>query len=231
VLDLNPGSGSLARRAESRPALSQAGSLGPSRLVVVVPPRPGGGSAGHGGPAGQAAIRRDPAADALAFSAAGDRHELVLADPATAAVPRLLAIADQLVMVAPASAAAPGAIAMTFEWLEAHGHGNLAAGAVMVLNGVSRRSLASVEQAERVCAGRCRAIVRIPWDDQLQIHPVQRTHPPAPGAQAGQHWSGLLAPATAGAFTALAGVLAASLADHAGPGRERQPARLGQARR
>jgi MinD-like ATPase involved in chromosome partitioning or flagellar assembly len=229
VLDLNPGTASLAGRAEARPALSQAAMLAPSRLVVIPPQQPAAADAGE--QAGHAPGRPDPAQDAAAFAAAGDRYELVLADPPTGSVPRLLAVAGQLVLVAPASAAAPGAIAMTFEWLEAHGHGSLAAGAVMVLNGVSRRSMASVEQAERVCAGRCRAIVRIPWDDQLQIHPVQRTHPPAPGAQAGQHWSGLLAPATAGAFTALAGVLAASLADHAGPGRERQPARLGQARR
>ncbi|HUZ54135.1 MAG TPA: TcpE family conjugal transfer membrane protein [Streptosporangiaceae bacterium] len=232
VLDLNPGSSSLARRAESRPALSQAASLGPSRLIVIVPPRPGGaghGSAGHGGAAGQAASRRDPAADALAFSAAGDRHELVLADPPTAAVPRLLAIADQLVLVAPASAAAPGAIAMTFEWLEAHGQAGLAAGAVMVLNGVSRRSTAFVEQAERVCAGRCRAIVRVPWDDQIQSHSTKWTHPAAPGSQARQHWAGLLSPATAAAYTALAGVLVASLADRgAGRGREHQAAQVGQ---
>ena len=230
VLDLNPGASSLARRAESRPALSQAGSLGPSRLVVIVPPRPGSaGSAAHGGAAGQAASRRDPAADALAFSAAGDRHELVLADPATAAVPRMLAVADQLVLVAPASAAAPGAIAMTFEWLEAHGQAGLAAGAVMVLNGVSRRSAAFVEQAERVCAGRCRAIVRVPWDDQIQSHSTKWTHPAAPGSQARQHWAGLLSPATAGAYTALAGVLVASLADRgAGRGREHQPAQAGQ---
>ena len=231
ALDLNPGSGSLAQRAESRPALSQAGSLGSSRLVVVVPPRPG--SAGHAGAAGQAASRRDPAADALAFSAAADRHELVLADPATAAVPRLLAIADQLVLVAPASAAAPGAIAMTFEWLEAHGQAGLAAGAVMVLNGVSRRSAAFVDQAERVCAGRCRAIVRVPWDDQLQSHSTKWTHPAAPGSQARQHWAGLLSPATAAAYTALAGVLVASLADRgadrgAGRGREHQTAQAGQ---
>jgi MinD-like ATPase involved in chromosome partitioning or flagellar assembly len=229
VLDLNPGAGSLAKRAEARPALSQAAMLAPSRLVVVPPQQAAAADAGE--QAGHAPGRPDPAQDIAAFAAAGDRYEFVLADPPTASVPRLLAAAGQLVLVAPASAAAPGAIAMTFEWLEAHGHGNLAAGAVMVLNGVSRRSIASVEQAERVCAGRCRAIVRIPWDDQLQIPPVQRTHPPAPGAQARQHWAGLLTPATAGAYTALAGVLAASLADRADPGRERQPAPLGQARR
>ena len=173
VLDLNPGPVSLAMRAEFRPALGQAAMLVPSRLVVVPP---------HRGAGEHAAGRPDPAADAAAFDAAADRYEVVLADPATAAVPRLLAVADQLVLVAPASAAAPNAVAMTFEWLEAHGRGGLAAGAVMALNGVSRRSMAAVEQAERVCSGRCRAIVRVPWDDQLQNQAAKRTRPAAPGS-------------------------------------------------
>ena len=99
----------------------------------------------------------------------------------------------------------------------------------MVLNGVSRRSAAFVDQAERVCAGRCRAIVRVPWDDQIQGHPVKWTHPGIPGSQARQQWAGLLSPATAGAYTALAGVLVASLAERAaGAGRDHQAAQVGQ---
>ena len=56
-------------------------------------------------------------------------------------MPRLLAVADVLVLVAPASAAAARAIGMTFEWLEAHGQADLAGDSIMVMNGVSRRSL------------------------------------------------------------------------------------------
>ncbi len=204
-MDLNPGSGSLARRAEGRPALSQAALTGRSRLVVIGPRT----QASDPGPAGG---HRDPAIDAITFEAATDRYDLVLADPATVAVPRLLTVADQLILVAPASAAAPGAIAMTFEWLEAHGQAELAAGSIMVLNGVSRRSAGQVEQAERVCAGRCRAIVRIPWDDQLQHQVGKRVLVSGPGSQMRQHWTGVLSPATAAAYTALAGVLVASLA-------------------
>ncbi len=205
VMDLNPGTGSLARRAEGRPALSQAALTGRSRLVVIGPRTSGDGNSPAAG------RPRDPAIDAITFEAATDRYELVLADPATVAVPKLLGVADQLVLVAPASAAAPGAIAMTFEWLEAHGQAPLADGSIMVLNGVSRRSAAAVEQAERVCAGRCRAIVRIPWDDQLQGQVAKRPPPAGPSAQLRQHWTGVLSPATAAAYTALAGVLVASL--------------------
>jgi MinD-like ATPase involved in chromosome partitioning or flagellar assembly len=235
VLDLNPGPASLAKRAQARPALSQAAMVAKSRLIVVQPAADAvvPEEASDRDPA---AGRCDPVADAMTFAAAADAYELVLADPATASVPRLLAVADQLVLVAPASTAAPGAVAMTFEWLDANGHGVLSAGAVMVLNGVSRRSLAAVEQAERVCAGRCRAIVRVPWDDQLRSHGPGRNRPPASasqdGAAEGQHWAGLLTSATATAYTALAGVVVAALAEGAAErGPQRTPASAGGARR
>jgi hypothetical protein len=77
----------------------------------------------------------------------------------------------------------------------------------MVMNGVSRRSTAHVEQAERGCIGRCRAIVRVPWDDQLGVR----------AAKGGQPAGGTVSAATAGAYTALAGVLVVALADQAGP--------------
>jgi len=102
----------------------------------------------------------------------------------------------------------------------------------MVLNGVSRRSISQVEQAERVCAGRCRAIVRVPWDDQLQNRTAKRNQPATAGSQAGQHWAGVLSPGTASAYTALAGVLMAGLADQGhrvGP--ETEPAHARQAGR
>jgi MinD-like ATPase involved in chromosome partitioning or flagellar assembly len=227
VIDLNPGASSLASRAEARPALSQAALTGRSRLAVIGPqPAPG---ADHGDGSGPFGGPRDPGVDAVTFEAATGRYDLVLADPASATMPRLLAVADQLVLVAPASGAAPGAIAMTFEWLDVHGRADLAAESIMVLNGVSRRSVSHVEQAERVCAGRCRAIVRVPWDDQLQNQMAKRTPPGAPGSQARQHWAGILSPATASAYTALAGVLVARLAgqDH-GIGSEDEPAHAGR---
>jgi hypothetical protein len=215
VIDLNPGNASLTQRARSRPALSQAASLGSSRLEVLG--QPWTASDDQEGTAGAFGSATGPAEAARTFELASARFPLVLADPSTSAVPRLLAIADQLVLVAPASAAAAGAIAMTFEWLEAHGQAGLAARAIMVLNGVSRRTVPHVEQAERVAAGRCRAIVRVPWDDQLQNPAAKRPHPAAPGSTAGQHWVGVLSPATVGAYTALAGVLVAALADDPSP--------------
>lgn len=209
VLDLNPGAESLARQAQRRLALGRAASLGSSRLAVLTP-------AGEPDPAEP---HLDPAEALAAFERATATHQIVLADPSTIAVTRLLTIADQLVLVAPASAAAARATGMTFEWLDAHAHASLAAGAIMVMNGVSRRSMPHVEQAERACIGRCRAIVRVPWDDQLKTQGIKRTSSTPSSSQAGQQWAGLLSPATVSACTALGGVLAAALADQDGAGR------------
>jgi MinD-like ATPase involved in chromosome partitioning or flagellar assembly len=131
------------------------------------------------------------------------RYHLTLADPGAPAVPRVLSIADQLILVAPASADAARAIAMTMEWLEAHGHAELASGSITVINGVSRPTMGYVEQAEAVSRGRCRAIVRVPWDEQLRTTEPEPLR--SPGARP-------LSPAAVQAYTALAGVLVAGLA-------------------
>ncbi|WP_198169611.1 MinD/ParA family ATP-binding protein [Herbidospora daliensis] len=95
------------------------------------------------------------------------QYRIILMDPAAALAARLLPYADQLVLVAPASADAPDSVAMTYDWLDGHGCADLRRRAVVVINGVSRRSMADVERAETVARGRCRAIVRVPWEDEL----------------------------------------------------------------
>ncbi|RKS10797.1 MinD-like ATPase involved in chromosome partitioning or flagellar assembly [Nocardiopsis sp. Huas11] len=97
----------------------------------------------------------------------GGFYSVTLLDPAATGVARSLPGADGLVLVAPASADAERAVSMTFDWLDGNGYGALRANSVLVVNGVSKRSLGDVDAAERVARGRCRAIVRIPWDDHL----------------------------------------------------------------
>ena len=211
VLDLNPGQNSLSERARAMPALTvtpQAGTgtkVTPSRLEVITnqPDDVSGAAATAGGPA--------TADAAQIFEVLAARYALTLADPAAAAVPRVLSVADQLLLVAPASAEAASAIAMTMEWLEAHGHGALAAGAITVLNGVSRPTMAHVEQAEAVAVGRCRAIVRVPWDGQLKNLEVPGRDGAAPAGPVHRTPAALADAAAERAYTALAGVLVASL--------------------
>ncbi|HTA08283.1 MAG TPA: hypothetical protein VK836_07235, partial [Streptosporangiaceae bacterium] len=187
VLDIGSGPGSLTELARQVPRLL------PSHRDV--------GASGSGADRGLQVVTADASADQPAdagrlIDAVVARYWITIADPAAAHVPRAAHAADQLILVAPASADAAGSLAMTMEWLEAHGHAQLARDAVTVLNGVSPATAAYVGKAASVAAGRCRAIVQVPWDDRLTA-------------------GGALGPATVHAYTALAGVLIAGLADPA----------------
>jgi MinD-like ATPase involved in chromosome partitioning or flagellar assembly len=195
ALDLNPGATSLAARRA--PAVSvqallagrepgQPGGRGSGARFDVIADQPGNGAA-H-------------ALDADDFQRLADlvaaRYPLTMIDPAASGLTRVLLAADYLVLVAPASPDAATALANTQQWLSAHGYGELAGRAVTVVNGVSRRTMEDVLRAESVARGRCRAIVRVPWDDLLSARP---------GSPAALH------PQTRLAYTALAGVLVAGM--------------------
>jgi hypothetical protein len=198
VLDLNPGSGSLAQRATAVPSLTDSGPPAPTRLEVVT--RETAAAAGQ----------EDDVTKIFELLSA--RYPITLTDPGAATVPRVLATASQLIMVAPASQDAATALASTREWLEAHGHNELADGAIIVLNGVSRHTMRHVEQAEALARGRCRAIIRVPWDDSLKNAGPERAAPPDQATMADPAGGGLSQGAL-NAYTALAGVLVAALAD------------------
>jgi len=236
VLDLNPGRGSLSERAAAIPGLmpeppDAASVAGVGGVVAADLPLAAPVAADPQAPdSGLQVITGSPAAQGgddagRLFGLVAARYRLTLADPAAGCVPRTLDVANQLMIVAPASAAAANALAMTFEWLEAHGYGRLAATAITVLNGVSGPTSSHVEHAANVATGRCRAIVKVPWDNHLREYAQGR--PPArpdaaadtgaagPPAPADARGLGLLSPALNQAYTALAGVLIAGLADPA----------------
>jgi hypothetical protein len=191
VLDLGSGPASVTELARQIPRLlpgrqratgtrltGQAGAVRDRVLQVVTAEHTGSGP-------------RD--ADRL-IDAVCARYPLTIADPPAADVPRALQAADQLVLVSPAGGDAAGSLAMTLEWLEVHGHERLVQASVAVLNGVSHQTAANAERAAGVAVGRCRAVVRVPWD-------------------AGLSGGGALGADTVRAFTALAGVLVAGLAE------------------
>ncbi|GAB3682807.1 hypothetical protein GCM10027589_52590 [Actinocorallia lasiicapitis] len=174
ALDVNPGPGALARRTktdspENLTSLiahaEQIGSLGAIRRYTSRA-KSGLDVVAAGKNPLQALDDRDYA---QAIRTLDRFYSVTLLDAAAAVVSRVLPHADQLVLVAPASADAPRAVAMTYEWLDGHGYADLRQRAVTVINGVSRRSMADVEQAEQVARGQCRALVRIPWDDHLSM--------------------------------------------------------------
>jgi len=219
ALDLNPGPASLAELAAPRPAQ-------PVRSLLAGPGEPGSAGPGRGGhpPRGRGQldvfipeVRGDGALDMgdleyrQLFDAVAAGYELTLGDPGAAAVARVLTAADQLVLVAPASPDAARSLAMTHEWLGAHGYGALTANSITVVNGLSKRSMPHAEQAELVVRGRCRAIVRVPWDDHLAEPQTERGIRESLDASAATSRLGQLRPPVLQAYTALAGVLVAAL--------------------
>ncbi|MEV0399853.1 TcpE family conjugal transfer membrane protein [Actinoallomurus sp. NPDC050550] len=204
AVDVNPGPGAMARRTktETRETLTSLithaeqvtgyqmmrryTSISKSGLEVVA--------------AGKNPVQAlDDRDYALAMRTLDRFYSITLLDAAAAVVARVLPYADQIVLVAPASSDAPRAVAMTFEWLDGHGYEDLRSRAVTVINGVSRRSMDDVEQAEAVARGRCRALVRIPWDDHLSLDRAPRNE-----------LRSLRAP-TRKAYIALGGVVAGGL--------------------
>jgi MinD-like ATPase involved in chromosome partitioning or flagellar assembly len=221
ALDLNPGPASLTVLA-GVPALT---------VSALLADRPPGAHAAHRGQAGPASGNRARGRlDVICQDADGgaampglqfdrlagmlaSRYTLTLADPGASSVAKMLAEAGQLVLVAPASPDAARAVSMTCEWLSGHGHAALAKHSIAVLNGVSQRSVRHAEQAELVLRGRCRAIVRVPWDDRLAEPEAERGILDSLAAADGQARLTRLRPAVLQAYTALAGVLVGSLAD------------------
>jgi hypothetical protein len=207
VLDLNPGNASLAAR------IAPATSV-PALLADRGPDPESGADRGAGQLREQLRAGRGRARGRLDIIAGDDarglgpddyrrlagllaeRYPLTMIDPAPSGLTHVLSLADQLVLVTPASPDAANALAHTQQWLSAHGYDELASRSVTVVNGVSRRSMPDVLQAESVARGRCRAIVRVPWDDLLS---------------AGAESPAALHPQTRVACTALAGVLVAGL--------------------
>ncbi|MBE1534162.1 TcpE family conjugal transfer membrane protein [Actinomadura algeriensis] len=201
AIDVNPGPGALARRTRSETnetltglitRADQVGSLTAMRRYTSQA-KSGLDVIAAGKNPLQALDDRDYA---LAIRTIDRFYSVTLLDTAAAVVARVLPYADQLVLVAPASNDAPRAVAMTYEWLDGHGYEELRSRAVTVINGVSRRSMDDVEQAEAVARGRCRALVRIPWDDHLSMDRAPRNE-----------LKSLRAP-TRRAYLALAGVVA-----------------------
>ena len=223
ALDLNPGPASLTELARI-PAIA---------VSALLADRAPGAHAVHRGPAGPARGNRTRGrldvicqdADAAGGGAMpglqferlvgvlASRYMLTLADPGASAVAKMLTDAGQLVLVAPASPDAARAVSMTYEWLGGHGHAALAKHSIAVLNGVSQRSVRHAEQAELVLRGRCRAMVRVPWDDHLAEPEAERGIRDSLEAADGQARLARLRPAVLQAYTALAGVLVSSLAD------------------
>ncbi len=100
-------------------------------------------------------------------------YNIVLTDCGTglmhSAMYGVLGVADQLIIVSSGSIDGARSASATMDWLEAHGHGDLVANSVAVINCV-HRSAGGVD-LDRVAEhfeARCRTVVRIPFDAHLE---------------------------------------------------------------
>ncbi len=154
--DLLRSTASLERYADVRSFTSQA----PSRLEIL---------AGERDPALSEAFS---APDYEAVLAALERfYSVVLTDCGTGilhdAMRAVLWFADQLVVVTSPSLDAAQALGQLLDWLDQHDYHQLVATAVVVVNGVRKRSGVRVEHVAAHFKARCRAVVTIPYDDAL----------------------------------------------------------------
>ncbi|HEU4491117.1 MAG TPA: AAA family ATPase [Jiangellales bacterium] len=101
-----------------------------------------------------------------------DRHyNLILVDTGTgildSAIQGVLREADQIIVVMPPALDGARAAASTLDWLDEHGYGRLAAGAVAVINQARGGGLVELDRIEEHFVQRCAAVVRVPWDPAL----------------------------------------------------------------
>ncbi len=100
-------------------------------------------------------------------------YNIVLTDCGTglmhSAMYGVLGVADQLVIVSSGSIDGARSASATMDWLDAHGHGELVANSVVVINFVHRsRGGVDLDRVSEHFAARCRAVVRIPFDGHLE---------------------------------------------------------------
>jgi MinD-like ATPase involved in chromosome partitioning or flagellar assembly len=82
----------------------------------------------------------------------------------------VLRMADQIVLVSSPSVDGARSASATLDWLDAHEFGDLVRNAVVVLAIIRPRGKSTIDldRLEQHFAGRCRAVVRIPYDGHLE---------------------------------------------------------------
>ncbi|RKS79433.1 MinD-like ATPase involved in chromosome partitioning or flagellar assembly [Actinomadura pelletieri DSM 43383] len=97
----------------------------------------------------------------------------------------VLSLADQLVLVSSPSVDGARSASATLDWLEAHNHGHLVRNGVVVLSMVRNRTRSQVDldKLQAHFESRCRAVVRIPYDDHLEEGAEVELEQLAPGTR------------------------------------------------
>ena len=99
-------------------------------------------------------------------------YNMILVDTGTgildSAIQGILREADQIVVVMPPALDGARVAAGTLDWLDQHGHADLVASAVAVINTTrGRQRWLQLDEIENHFSSRCAGTVRIPWDPAL----------------------------------------------------------------
>jgi MinD-like ATPase involved in chromosome partitioning or flagellar assembly len=193
--DLLDARGALDRYADVRQYTSQADS----RLEVL---------AGESDPALSEAFS---ATDYEAVLAELERfYSVVLTDCGTGilhdAMRAVLFYADQLVVVTSPAIDSAQALSQLLDWLDKHDYHHLVESAIVVVNGVRKKSEIRIDQLSATFGSRCRAVVTIPYDAALST--------------GGESSLAALAPATQDAYLELAAEVGDSFRAARRPGRD-----------
>lgn len=160
VRDLLRSQASITKYSDVRAFTSQAAS----RLEVL---------ASDADPAISSAFSEQNYRDAVQILS--NFYSLILTDCGTGllhdAMKGVLAMADSLIIVSSPSLDGARSASATLDWLDAHGYGHLVQRSVAVISAVHNGTAGSpvdVDKVEEHFAARCRAVVRVPWDPQLE---------------------------------------------------------------
>jgi putative peptide zinc metalloprotease protein len=180
ALDANPDAGSLIYRVRRESPATVTNLLGERDLITKY--------ADLRAYTSQAPSRLEVIAsddDPTISQALGDRdyraaidlltqhYNLILIDTGTgildSAVQGILREADQIVVVMPPALDGARVAAGTLDWLDQHGHADLVASAVAVINTTrGRPRWLQLDEIENHFSSRCAGTVRIPWDPALE---------------------------------------------------------------
>jgi len=156
VRDLLRAAGRLERYPDVRAFTSQT----PARLEVLAADRD---------PALSEAF--DEADYRQACDLLGRFYNLLVTDCGTgllhSAMAGVLGVADQIVLVAAPAVDGARSAAATLDWLDAHGRSDLVRQAVVVVSAVRRGGAVDVDRVVEHFAGRCRAVLQVPYDPHL----------------------------------------------------------------
>lgn len=185
AIDANPDGGSLADRIQRQTPLTltdlslaiATGRIKDASAVEGFVSRAESGLevlAGSNEPQAMVALTQD--AYQRTFELLSSRYRIFVCDTGTRITEptfeALLRQADQVVLCGTPPLDSARVAARTLDWFEMRGYKELARSAIVALGGVQERSRIDVDKLQRYFEARTRAVIQVPWDEDLALGSV-----------------------------------------------------------